>query len=165
MEFPARVPPLKATGTWTASKFYSFLQEVDYEENFWSEDDMTENVHEAFTNSESRLVTFDPGWAPADPAVHTAVVTSIERQLDEAIKRNLLDSTPPESRDVSKIREEDFENIKRQVTVNKTSDVRVRYEEKQVFPVEVHPQANMPSSGRTTRSRRTPMIRFSASST
>lgn len=145
MEFPARVPPIKATGTWTASKFYSFFQEVDYEENFWSEDDMTENVHEAFTNSESRLVTFDPGWAPVDPAVRTAVETSIERQLDEAIKRNLLDSIPPESRDVSKIREEDFENIKRQVTVNKSSDVSVRYEGEQAYPVEVHPQANMPS--------------------
>ncbi len=145
MEFPARVPPIKATGTWTASKFYSFFQEVDYEENFWSEDDMSENIHEAFSNSESRVVTFDPGWVPSDPAVLTAVRSSIERQLDEAIKRNLLESIPPESRDVSKIREQDFENIKRQVMVNKRSDVSVHYEEKQIFTVEVHPQANMPS--------------------
>jgi hypothetical protein len=145
LEFPARIPPIKATGSWSATKFYSFFQEVHYEERFWSEDDMSENISEMFSNSESRLVTFDPGWLPADPAIATAITSSIERQLDEAVKRNLLEAIPPESRDVSKIREEDFENIKRQVMVNKRADVSIRYEQKQVFPVEVHPQANMPS--------------------
>ena len=144
-EFPARIPPIKATGFWNATKFYSFFQDVNYEENFWSEDDMTENISEYFSNSESRTVTFDPGWLPADPAIVTAVTSSIERQLDEAIKRNLLEAIPPENRDVSKIREEDFENIKRNVMVNKHADVTIRYEQKQVFPVEVHPQANMQS--------------------
>ena len=51
----------KAAGTWIASKFYSFFQEVDFEENFWSEDDLTEQISEIFSNSESRLVEVDPG--------------------------------------------------------------------------------------------------------
>ena len=62
------LPPVTAVGTWSATKFYSFFQEVDYEENFWSEDDMTENISEMFSNSESRLVVVDPGALPnSDP--------------------------------------------------------------------------------------------------
>ena len=50
-EFPARLPAVRVTGTWFASKFYSFVQDVDYEENFWSEDDFTETISELFVNS------------------------------------------------------------------------------------------------------------------
>jgi hypothetical protein len=149
VEFSGRFPPVTAVGTWSATKFYSFFQEVDYEENFWSEDDMTENIHEMFSNSESRLVVVDPGALPnSDPETAKLldiVRGSVERQLDEAVKRNLLEVIPPESRDVSKIREEDFENIKRSVTVNKRADVTIRVKENQVAAVQVHPQANMPS--------------------
>ena len=122
---------------------------VDYEENFWSEDDMTENISEMFRNSESRVVVIDPGALPnADPAVAKVLDTvrsSVERSLDEAVKRNLLEAIPPESRDVSKIRDQDIENIKRQVTVNKQSDVTIYVRENQVAEVEKLPQANMPS--------------------
>jgi hypothetical protein len=149
MTFPAKLPPITGTGHWTASKFYSFVQEVDYEENFWSEDDMTENISEMFSNSESRTVVVDPGSLPnADPStapILDAVRNGIERQLDEAVKRNLIEAIPPESRDVSKIREEDFENIKRSVSVNKSADVTINYTEGQVAAVRKLPQANMQS--------------------
>jgi hypothetical protein len=149
MEFAARLPPVTAVGTWRASKFYSFFQEVNYEERFWSEDDMSEKISEMFSNSESRLVTVDPGALsntnPETAKLLELVRSSVERQLDEAVKRNLLDAIPPESRDVSKIREQDFENIKRQVSVNKQADVTIRYRENQVATVERHPQANMQS--------------------
>ena len=149
MTFPAKLPPITGVGRWTASKFYSFVQEVDYEENFWSEDDMTENISEMFSNSESRFVEVLPGALPnTDPStapILEAVRNGIERSLDEAVKRNLLEAIPPESRDVSKIREEDFENIKRSVTVNKSADVTINYSEGQVAAVRKLPQANMQS--------------------
>jgi len=149
LSFVAKLPPITGYGTWHASKFYSFLQTVDYEENFWSEDDMTENISEMFRNSESRTVVIDPGALPnTDPNVAKMLDTvqgSVERQLDEAVKRNLLDAIPPESRDVSKIRDQDIENIKRQVSVNKQSDVTINIRANQVTEVEKLPQANMPS--------------------
>jgi hypothetical protein len=149
MTFPAKLPPITGVGHWTASKFYSFVQDVDYEENFWSEDDMTENISEMFANSESRFVDVQPGSLPnSDPSTATileAVRNGIERSLDEAVKRNLLEAIPPESRDVSKIRDEDFENIKRSVTVNKSADVTINYREGQVAAVRKLPQANMRS--------------------
>ncbi len=47
------------------------------------------------------------------------------RQLDEMVKRNPIDAIPPENRDFSKIRDEDFENIRRSVVTNKSADVRI----------------------------------------
>lgn len=149
LEFSARLPPVTATGTWSASKFYSFSQTVDFEENFWSEDDFTETISELFVNSESRNVVVNPGaLVNTDPEVAKLLETvrsTVERQLDEAVKRNLLEAIPPESRDFSKIRDEDFENVKRTVTTNKISDVTINFTEAQVTSVEVHPQANMQS--------------------
>jgi hypothetical protein len=110
---------------------------------------MTENISEMFSNSESRFVEVQPGSLPnADPSTATILETvrnGIERSLDEAVKRNLLEAIPPESRDVSKIREEDFENIKRSVSVNKSADVTINYREGQVAAVRKLPQANMRS--------------------
>jgi hypothetical protein len=147
MEFPARLPPVKVTGTWHASKFYSFVQEVDFDKRWYREDDFSENIREAFTNSESRQVDIDPGsLSRSDPEVAKmldAVKSSVEQQLDAAVQRNLLEAIPPESRDFSKIREQGIENIKRSVSVNKIADVTIRFREKQVASVAVHPQANM----------------------
>lgn len=149
MNFAGRMPPVKAVGTWFASKFYNFVQTVDFEENFWSEDDFSEHISEVFTNSESRIVEIDPGALPGnDPAVAKMLETlrsSVTQQLDEAVKRNLIEAIPAENRDFSKIREEDFENIRRDVTVNKTSDVHIEFKENQVISAHVLPQANMPS--------------------
>ncbi|GAA4036363.1 hypothetical protein GCM10022247_72630 [Allokutzneria multivorans] len=148
-QFNARMPPVSVVGTWFASKFYSFVQEVDFEENFWSEDDYSEKVSEFFVNSESRVINVDTGeLSPSDPAVAKmleVMENSVAHQLDEAVKRNLIEQIPPENRDFSKIRDEDFENIRRSVTVNKISDVRIAYNRKQALPVDVRPQANMPS--------------------
>ncbi len=149
MSFGGRMPPIRAEGHWNASKFYNFVQDVDFEENFWSEDDFSEHVSEIFTNSESRVVEVDPGGqAGNDPAIAPVLATlrtSVTQQLDEAVKRNLLEAIPAENRDFSKIRDEDFENIHRDVTVNKTADVHIEFKENQVVTVDVAPQANMPS--------------------
>jgi hypothetical protein len=149
LEFAARLPPVKATGTWNASKFYSFAQTVDFEENFWSEDDFSENISELFINSESRVVDVNPGaLVNTDPGVAKLleiVRDTVGRQLDEAVKRNLLEAIPPESRDFSKIRDQDIENIKRTVTTNKISSVSISFNESQVTSVNRVPQTNMQS--------------------
>jgi hypothetical protein len=149
LEFSARLPPVRADGHWDALKFYSFSQTVDYDENFWSEDSYEENISELFVNSESMIVTVDPGaLVNTDPEVAKVldvVRSTVQKQLDEAVKRNLLEAIPPENRDVSKIRDEDIENIKRTVAVTKISNVNIHFRERQITRVDVHPQANMPS--------------------
>lgn len=149
LHFGGRMPPVTVTGTWTAQKFYSFVQDVDFEENFWSEDDFSETVSELFVNSESRHVRTDPGaLETSDPEIAkmlTALENSVGQQLDDAVKRNLLETIPPENRDFSKIRDEDFENIHRSVTTNKIADVRIEVSRNQVFGIDVYPQGNMQS--------------------
>ncbi|MEV4892010.1 hypothetical protein AB0K48_21765 [Nonomuraea sp. NPDC055795] len=145
LSFAARLPEVRATGHWTASKFYSFVQQVDFEENFWSEDDFTESVDEIFVNSESRVVDIDPGVLPSDHPVLNTIRGLMTQHLDDAIKRNLIEAIPPENRDFSKVRDADFENIKRSVMVNKSSDVFIQFREKQVTTVTKGPQANVKS--------------------
>ena len=147
LELAAKVPPVVAWGVWSASKFYSFVQEVDFEERWYAEDSFSERLSEMFANSESRHVEVDPG-GQANESVRKVIDNirdAVTTQLDEAVKRNLVEAIPPESRDFSQLRKEDFENIRRAVTVNKRSDVRVELRENQVVTVPVAPQANMPT--------------------
>jgi len=50
---PVRLPPLTATVWFEASKFMTFHQEIDVEENFCSEDDYTEKIVELITQNDS----------------------------------------------------------------------------------------------------------------
>ncbi|MFF3940459.1 hypothetical protein [Streptomyces phaeofaciens] len=149
LHFIGRVPPLTVTGTWNASKFYSFVQEVDFEERFWAEDDFSEQISEIFVNSDSRRIHSDPGTLEtSDPEVSkllTTLESAVAQQLDDAVKRNLLEAIPPESRDLSKVRDEDFENIRREVTTHKIADVSIGISRDQVFGIDVEPQGNMAS--------------------
>ena len=148
LQFAAKVPPVVAWGVWSASKFYSFVHEVEIDERcLWRNDEFSERLSEVFANSESRQIEVDPG-GQANEAVRKVIDNlrdAVTSQLDEAVKRNLLEAIPPESRDLSQLRKEDFEKIRREVTVNKRSDVRVEFRENQVVTVPVAPQANMQS--------------------
>ena len=120
---PGQPAPGDSRWAWTATKFYSFFQEVDYEENFWSEDDMTRedqgDVHQLGIAARRGQSGPAPNTDPKLANLLETIRSASNAELDEAVKRNLLEAIPPESRDVSKIREEDFENIKREVSVNK----------------------------------------------
>ena len=48
MSFPARLPSVKVDATWRAEKFYSFFQQVDVNDRFWSDDDYNERISEMF---------------------------------------------------------------------------------------------------------------------
>jgi hypothetical protein len=149
LEFVARLPPVTAEGRWTANKFYSFIQEVEFTERCFQADDFSERVSEVFAGAESRNVTVDPGQLdntkPEVAKMIESLTNSVTTQLDEAIKRNLVEAIPPENRDFSAIRQQDIEKIRRDITVNKSSDVRITYTANQNFTFTPEPQANMPS--------------------
>ncbi|RIE03610.1 hypothetical protein [Cohnella faecalis] len=58
---PVRLPPVKARIWFKAEKFMEFHQEIDVEENFWSEDDYREKISEKFSQREAGGVQIDPG--------------------------------------------------------------------------------------------------------
>ncbi|WP_075660742.1 hypothetical protein [Streptomyces acidiscabies] len=154
LHFAGRVPPVTVTGTWTAQKFYSFMQDLNIDDSFCGDDEVTEKIEELFVNSESRRVFSDPGTLEtSDPEVAKMLSTleaSVTQQLDDMIQRNILEAIPPESRDISKWRDEDYEKIHREVTTNKIADVRIEVTRNQVFGIDVNPQNNiqsLPSQG------------------
>jgi hypothetical protein len=142
--FWVKLPPLTVDGRWSASKFYSFLQEVDYEERFWSEDSYTENVSEYLHNSEaySFVVTAGPG---IDQKTLQSVQDSMRQSMDEMVKRNILEAIPAADRDVSKIRDQDIEDIRRTFTTHKSADVTLNYRQHMAIEYNAAPNVNLPS--------------------
>lgn len=154
LSYYGRMPDSELVGHWDASAFMSFSQTVDVEDNFWSEDDYTENISEYISKSESRKLEWTrPLIPPAgmDPAqaekIKATIEDSVRQQLDDGIKRNLLEAIPPESRDVSKIRDQGYENIKRTVNTSRFAAVNVVYKGASAVEAVNNPQAPLDSIG------------------
>jgi hypothetical protein len=69
----------------------------------------------------------------------------VSTQLAEAIKRNLLEAIPPENRDVSKLREQGFDNIVRTVNTQRVASVNIEYKDSRVIEREINPPGKLPS--------------------
>lgn len=141
----AQLPPLVATGTFRASEFYRFVQEIDVEER-WGEDDYTETLNEAIVNSESRRISFDRGGV-TDPDVANDVRDSVLRALDDAIERTMLEAIPPEDAEEAKklYEEKDIENVSRTILRWRVNDIRIQYDERATIEVPANPNGPLPS--------------------
>jgi hypothetical protein len=147
--FPARLPPISVVGWWHADKFYQFVQTVDVEDRFWSEDDYNENISEMFRNSEAYNFRVDSGTLdmtkPENVKLVQGIQDSMQKTMDEMVKRNMLEAIPPADRDVSKIRDQGYENIRRNFSTHKTSDVSLSYNQNMAADQERLPQGNLPA--------------------
>ena len=147
--FPARLPDIAITGSWHADKFYSYSQTVDVNDNFWSDDDYTENVSEYLHNSESYHFDTNPGTLdmgkPENMKMVQGIEDSMRKTLDEMVKRNMLENIPAQDRDVSKLRDQGYEHIKKTMTSTKISDVSVEYKMHMAMDQEYLPQGNLPA--------------------
>jgi hypothetical protein len=147
--FPARLPAISITGSWHADKFYSYSQSVDVEDNFWSDDDYTENISEYLHNSESYVFITDPGTLDMGKPENVKMVQGIEdsmrKTMDEMVKRNMLEAIPAQDRDISKIRDKGYEHIKRNMTTHRAADVSLTYNMKMAADQEKLPQGNLPA--------------------
>lgn len=145
--FPARLPPITSSGYWSAEKFYSFSQSVDVDDNFWSDDDYTEKVSEYLHNSEAYHFETDPGTLdmtkPENMKLVQGIEDSLRRTMDEMIKRNMLETIPPQDRDVSKLRDQGYEHIKRTMTTTRVADVHLSYTMNMAAEQERLPQGNL----------------------
>lgn len=154
LNFWARMPDSHFKGTWHAEASTFFQQTIDDEDRFWAEDDYVENITEEIRKDESYKTEWLKPMVPVpgtDPAAHAKIVLGIEeslkRQLDDAIKRNLLDAMPPVDRDVSKLREQGYDNIKRTVDMKRISDVTIEYKGAMVIEMPGNPPGIMEAIG------------------
>lgn len=154
LNFWARMPDSWCQGRWTASSSTFFSQTIDDEDRFWSEDDYVENITEVIRKDESRKIEWLKPMVPmpgTDPAAHAKIVLAIEenvsQELKEGIQRNILDVLPPVDRDVSKLREQGYDNIKRTVDMRRVSNVTVDRKGSMVIEMPAHPPGIMEAIG------------------
>lgn len=144
--FTGRMPPGHIRGSWDASSFMRFRQEAHFDTRWLAEDDYEEKVRDFLVKSETQKIEWINRPAPPpgiDAASFEKTLQSIEdnvrTQLAEGIKRNVLDAIPPESRDLSKLRDQGFDNIVRTVNVSRIASVVVEYKDNRVIEQPANP--------------------------
>ena len=173
LKFPVRVPPLTATAWFYAQQFYSFFQTIDIDDNVWSEDSYVETIREQFYDSESMGVVITPGFTVGEETekVIAQLRDSMQRSLEEAVERKMLEAITGVSEEGRKLPEGDYENVTRDIQTHKISSFTNTYTENMVLEFAPKPRALYPrspasqaSTSKSTSSRSTPTIRSSAPS-
>lgn len=150
MHFWARMPDSECLGTWDASASTMFTQTVNMDDSWWRDDTYTERVTEIINKDESRRV-----WWPKpmiigngiDAKMIQNIADTVGRQLDERIKQNILDAMPPADRDVSKLREQGYDHIRKTVDMRRTSSVTIRYGTSMAIEMPANPPGVMEAIG------------------
>lgn len=146
-----RLPEAKASGWWHASAFYSFWQDVDTEDNFWSEDSYTEITRSSRYQSEVTDTKFepvqDPNLSPEQQAQFDMWVHDlITKQLEAGVQRNLLQAIQAVDPSVKEFTDEqDIEDVHREVSNTQISDVRVAWTEAKAIIRSISPNGSLPT--------------------
>lgn len=147
----AKLPPITGNAFWHASKFYDFVQTIDTEDNFWSEDSYEENIRETLIQNEVQGVHLDmiaiPGM-PADQqkALEDELRANLNRDLEKAVERNMLKEIQAVDPDTKSLREDqDIEDIKRTISKTQISNVNINLSETHTIEWSLNPQGTLPN--------------------
>jgi hypothetical protein len=146
-----KLPQANASGTWHASAFYSFWQDVNTEDNFWSEDSYTEITRSSRYQSDVTETHFepveDPSLSPDQRAQFDSWVHDlITKQLEEGVKRNLLQAIQAVDPSVKEWTEgQDIEDVHREVSNTQISDVHVGWTEAKAIVRRISPNGSLPT--------------------
>src|SRR5690606_20476054 len=117
LNYYGRLPAMTARGIWHASEFYSFFQDINTEDNFWSEDSYTEIVSTSRYKNDVTETHFEfvqnPNLKAEDQAKLEADIRSIiTKQLEAAVQRNLLKEIAEVDPNTKELREgQDIEDV------------------------------------------------------
>lgn len=151
MRIFAKLPEVTARGWWHASSFYSFVQEINTEDRFWSEDSYEETIRELMIKNEVMGTEFNFVGNPSMSAdeqrkIESEIRSTVIKQLEDAVERNMLKEIERTNPDTKSLREEqDIEDIKRTVSNTQISDVNISYKESQVIEWNIVPQGLLPN--------------------
>jgi hypothetical protein len=146
-----RLPAAHAWGTWHASAFYSFWQDVDTEERLYGEDSYTEITSSSRYQNEVTETHFepveDPNLSPEQRAQFDSWVHDlITKQLEAGVQRNLLQAIQAVDPSVKEWTEgQDLEDVHRQVSNTQISDVQVEWTEAKAIIRPIHPNGSLPT--------------------
>lgn len=143
--FSAKLPPIKARGWFNAAKFYSFFQEIDIEERVYNEDSYEETIREKLVQREARGTFFEWGEV-TDEDIKQQIRASVEKSLDAAIERNLIEQIPPAERvGLDLYKDQDIEDVKKFLSVHRVSSVNIQFTENQVIEHNIAPNGMLPN--------------------
>lgn len=151
LEFFGRLPETHVWGTWSATKAMTFAQEVDYEENTWSEDSYTETIHSSRYSTDVTKTGGDfvdnPNLSAEENAkLQDTIRSGIQKQLADAVARNVLAAVQEVDPNVASLYDDqDFENIKRTISNVQVADVRVEWKESRAIEITKSPQGQLPT--------------------
>lgn len=151
LQFLAELPPNTATGVWHAEKFYEFVQDINTEDNFWSEDSYSETIESERYNQEVQTITgttiANPNLTPQENAELSANLTAaVQQQLAAMVERNLITAMTDVDPNVKALQDEqDIEDIKRNISSTQIADVRVSFTETRAIIVTKSPQDTLPT--------------------
>ena len=147
LKFPVRVPPLTATAWFYAQQFYSFFQTIDIDDNIWSQDSYVETIREQFYDSESMGVVITPGFTVGEETekVIAQLRDSMQRSLEEAVERKMLEAITGVSEEGRKLPEGDYENVTRDIQTHEVSSFTNTYTENMVLEFAPKPRALYPA--------------------
>jgi hypothetical protein len=146
-----KIPPIEGRGWWNASQFYSFVQTIDTEDNFWSEDSYEESIREMMVKNDVMGTEFkfvqSPGMSADDQRkLEEEIRTAIMRQLEDGIERNMLEEIKKEDPDTKSLREDqDIEDIKRTVSKTQVASVNVSFTQSSTIQWNIVPQGLLPN--------------------
>ncbi|HSX68689.1 hypothetical protein [Nocardioides sp.] len=143
---PVKLPPVTAHVWFTASKFSTFHQHIDVEENFCSEDDYTETITDLVMQSDSGGVTIDPGTV-TDQKIIGAVTDWAWSALADATTRMVLGDVPVQNpEEIRKLyTEQDFENIDMTVMTTRLANFSRTFTQGQVMEWNPQPRGTIPN--------------------
>lgn len=140
---PVKLPAMKVTVWFRASKFMEFHQRVDVDWRMYGDDSYRESIRERFVQSEAGGVDIDPGGITDAKIVNAARDWGFQ-QLDDAVKRMLLGDIEPVSEDARKV-PKGIENLTRDRIVSKVADFRRAYTQGHVIEVNIGPRGTLPN--------------------
>ncbi len=151
LQYYTRLPKMTALATWNASEFYSFFQDINTEDHFWSEDSRTEVVNSSRYKNDVTHIEYhfigDPNIKPEDQQkADSEIRTMINNQLNEAVKRNMLTAiadVDPSTKDLEQ--DQGIEDIRRTVNKSQIANVTISWEEDKAIITEKSPQGMLPT--------------------
>lgn len=151
LNYFGRLPEMTARGEWHASAFYSFFQDINTEDNFWSKDSYTEIVSSSRYKNDVTKTTFDfiqnPNLKAEDQAKLDADIrAAILKQLEAKVQQNLLKEIQTIDPNTKELREgQDIEDIRRSISQTEIADVVVEWKQTNTIISNINPQGMLPS--------------------
>jgi hypothetical protein len=142
--FWAQLPQIVIDGSFHASKFYSFYQTIDTDWNLWSEDSYHETIREQMISSESMTLDFHSWGGVTDEKIRAPIRDWATRALEQAVERNMIDAIAPVPDDQRKA-PDGIEDVTRDISNTKISDVSIHYRESQSVEWNIAPQGILPN--------------------